>query len=276
MGRKLAIAVTAALTAALLSGCIAAQRSGTPAPADPPRYAESPAVFEAPAQEREASPETAGPNVADAKDGTVHVKVTGGSLRYSNEYINVGVSYPVISGLADETMQTDLNARIFSDLKSAAERIEADSRGCAEAQQYYFEASFGVMRNDGTILSIREEICYWDGGAQETAGSMFINYLNTVPGRTLSLPDLFVGGADYAGRLNGAIEKAISSAPNADDYSFNGVSGESGFYIGSGALVIVFEMCSIAPSTMGEPEFFVPLTELEDMLIPQIARGGGA
>jgi|GEM_PF-2146036 len=280
MGRKLTAAamavLAAAMTAALLSGCLAARRFGTTAPADPPRGEKIPAVFETPAKEREVIPETAEPNAADAQDGSACVKVTGGSLRYSNEYINVDVSYPVISGLADEAMQRDLNARIFSDLKSAAERIEADSRGCGEAQQYYYEARFEVMRNDGAILSIREETCYWDGGAQETAGSMFINCLNTMPGRALSLPDLFLSGADYAGRLNGAIEKAIGSGPDADDYSFSGVSGETGFYIGADALGIVFEMCSIAPSTMGEPEFRVPLSELQDMLIPQIARGGGA
>lgn len=191
-------------------------------------------------------------------------------LKYENAHIKADIRYPVISDMADSVRQQQINDNIYSDMKSDADKAEASSKEQKKTQQYQYKAGYTVCRNDEKVLSIRVDVDEWSGGADDAVYSKFYNYVST-GSEPLKLGGLFTSGADYISRVNDAIKKDIAADPStAGDYFFEGASDDTGFCIMGTNLVIVFNECSIAPATSGEPEFKIPLADLSDILIPEL------
>ncbi len=200
--------------------------------------------------------------------------VTERTLIYSNEYIDVDIRYPEISGMEDAAQQSGINEGVSVYLKDMATELETRSEETAASGEhgvYTIESSYAVKRNDGGILSVRISISSYGGGANTSSDSAFINVINSDPAQQPKLAELFAPGADYMTVLNNRISALIAADPYADMFSFTSVSSSEWYYLTDTALVIVFPRYAITSGVYGEPEFSVPLADLAGMLNPGIA-----
>lgn len=197
-------------------------------------------------------------------------------LKYENEYIEVNILYPEISGMLDTALQEEINSDIRVKLEQRVDSMEERARSEEDAGfSYYIDAGFAVLRNDGTYLSVRESISYYGGGASSDFDSIFINIRNSLPGQRLALEGLFLPGTDYKSVINLKLKDMITADPYGSDYSFSPVTDGQWFYLKESELVIVYPRYDIAPGMDGEPEFAIPLFELGDILIPELCGSGG-
>ena len=198
--------------------------------------------------------------------------VTEGTLVYSNEDVNVDVVYPVISGMTDTAVQGGINDGVLSYLTDKASEVETDAADASGPHgMYTFSANFEVKRNDGVVLSIYISMSFYTGGANVGSEAAFVNVINSNPAQQPTLDELFIDGADYASALNAKIEAIIAASGDADAYSFSGVTAHGGYYLTDTSLMIVFPRYTIAAGVYGEPVFSIPLAELHDILIPELA-----
>ena len=276
--KKLIYIVCLIVIAALLfTGCTSAAVKVTAPPAktevpvaSAPAATDTPSASVTPSSTSSSEPTVnASPEPEDSE--ALNEGIAKNELKYENAYIKADIRYPVISGLADSVRQQQINDYIYSDMKSDAAQAEASSKEQNKTQQYQYNAGYTVCRNDEKVLSVRVDIDEWSGGADDVVYSKFYNYLSAGSGGPLNLAGVFASGADYLSSINDAINKEIAAdTSTAGDYFFQGVSDDTGFCITDTNLVIVFNEDSIAPATSGEPEFKIPLSDLSDILIPDL------
>ncbi len=209
-----------------------------------------------------------------AEPAAAPVDISARTLDYSNDYIDVDITYPEISGIRDEETQRTINERVHNDLKSKAQAIEAqaeqDARESRLRVKYSMDAGFSVARNDGRVLSIQIDISTYQGGANVGTDSMFINVINEEEVIRPTFSELFVDGADYTAVINEKIRAFIASSPESEMFDFQTVSPDQWYYLTDAALVVVFPRYAITPGAYGEPEFVIPFDEISDILIPDV------
>jgi hypothetical protein len=195
-------------------------------------------------------------------------------LDYSNDYIDVDITYPEISGMRDEAVQNAINERVFNELNSQAQAIEAQAEQDAKESKlrvkYSIDAGFSVERNDGRVLSVQIDISTYEGGANVGTDSMFINVINAKEAFEPSFSELFVSGADYISVINDNIKKQIANNSESEMFDFQTVSSDQWYYLTDTALVVVFPRYAITPGVYGEPEFVISFDEISDILIPDV------
>lgn len=194
-------------------------------------------------------------------------------LSYENENIRVRIACPVISGMLDTGLQKKINDGIYGELEQRAASLEQDAAENNEkAFRYYLESRTFAGRSDDQIISVRAYIEFYAGGANTGSDYIFINVLNTRPGKELAFADLFLPDANYIGAVNAKIIELIENDPFGSDYWFSAVAEDQWYYLTDTHLVIVFPRYEIAAGAGGEPEFAIPLRELTDILIPELRQ----
>jgi len=195
-------------------------------------------------------------------------------LDYSNDYIKVDITYPEISGMRDQAAQSAINERVFNELKSKAQAIEAQAEQDAKESKlrvkYSIDAGFSVERNDGRVLSIQIDISTYEGGANVGTDSIFINVINKEEAIQSTFSELFVNGADYMSVINEKINAQIANHSESEMFDFQTVSSDQWYYLTDTALVVVFSRYAITPGVYGEPEFVIPFDEISDILISDV------
>jgi hypothetical protein len=228
-------------------------------------------------------PEDTTPTPTDSEPEAAQTTVSAGSaavpeiaereLGYDNENIRVRIACPVISGMQDAELQKKINYGIYAALEERASSLENDAaENDTKAFKYYLESKFSAGRIDGKIVSVRVYIEFYAGGANTGSDYMFINLMNTQPGKELALADLFLPEADYTGAVNAKINALIENDRNGSDYWFSTVADGQWYYLTDTHLVIVFPRYEIAAGAGGEPEFAIKLEELSDILIPELRQ----
>lgn len=201
--------------------------------------------------------------------------VVSQTLAFTNEYIEVSIVYPEISGMQDTAVQSEINNSVLVKLDTLAKSIEEssmnDTDDYGEHDKFFAGAGFDVMRNDGTVLSVALDIYTFEGGAHSNTDSAFITVFNTNPAQRPALGDLFIDGTDYTTLINDEINRMIASNPEADMFTFWSITADQWYYLTDTQLVIVFPAFEIAPGAYGEPEFAIPLDSLSNTLVPQLS-----
>ena len=199
------------------------------------------------------------------------VEIIDRTIQYSNEYIDVDINYPEISGMLDSDLEAKVNAQIFSEMESNIQYIEKIAIDEALGFSLGVYTDFTVERNDGAFLSIFVDV-YLDDYQSATGSEYgtYINILNSNPGRQLLLGDLFTPGSDYISTLNAETETIIASDENMMEYNFSTVREEQGFYLTDNALVLKFEDYEISSGIEGLTEIVISFSDLSEILIPEL------
>lgn len=196
------------------------------------------------------------------------------TLDDSNDFVNVTITYPVISGMRDRAAQSAINERVYKDLKGRAQAVETQAREDAKQSGlrvvYSMDAGFSVERNDGRVLSVQIDISTYEGGANMVTDSAFINVINEEEAFEPSFSDLFINGADYKAAINEKIRYQIASNSESDMFDFTTVAPDQWYYLTNTALVVVFPRYAITPGVYGEPEFVIRFDIISDILITSV------
>lgn len=206
------------------------------------------------------------------------VALTTERLRISDELVEVELEYPVVSGMADGAFETAFNASVLADMQAQADMLRlkaADASGDVlegeEFRKFTLESKTKVEYQSQALFSVSMSLYAYAGGAHGTSDSRYYTVVNAVPAMHLTLPELFADRAEGLSRVQDAIELAIGAdADNYFDPPGATVGEDTWFYLTDTGLHVVFPAYSIAPGAMGEPEFRIPLAELEDFLIPEL------
>ncbi len=207
-----------------------------------------------------------------------------------DESIMTSISIPVISGLADERIQNQLNKKFKEDImkfqneneQSAKEYLQEAKAAGYEARMYTTDVSFQEMKNEGNILSILVSYCAYTGGAHGTQDDVAYN-IDLKIGKEIQLKDLFKEGYDYEKAINQKIQKsiddlmvklkeeALARGENPKEVynpyqGFDRIAKDQKFYLKDDKLVVYFGQYEIAPYAAGIPTFEISLSELENGL----------
>jgi hypothetical protein len=200
------------------------------------------------------------------------------SIRMDDEYVTVNLTFPVLANLADEVFQIAFNDSVRADMQRLADQLHADAvaaRGDTgpggEFEKFTLESVVELQYSDGTLISISNSLYAFTGGAHGNSDSRFYTIVNSVPARQLTLPELFTNSTEGMSRVQSAVDDAIALAP--DNY-FSPPGADVGdgtwFYVTRTSLHIAFAEYVIAPYAMGSPDFEISLSDLSDILIPEL------
>lgn len=258
---KKLLLLTLVLVLVLCTGCV----NIVPLPSSPVTFipqTAAPAPTEASAKTD--GTQTSAPTQEPPTPQTVPV-VTRVKHGYESQRVWMNAFIPVISGFQDASLQEYVNGFFYDEVEAVA--MDLSDMAQEKGRDYFVEADFTVGRNDGTLLSIREQVVYYEQDSVTNIFSVYFTILNTKPGVKLSLKDLFLPNSNYIAFINGEIEDAIKSNPdNYFEDQFTGIDPDQHYYITDSELVIVFEKNEIAPGSAGEPEFRIPYGELSDII----------
>lgn len=222
------------------------------------------------------------PSVADVKSK---------KIKESNEYIDIDLDIPVVTGLKDVKLQELTNKRFEQDALKFKKEIEVFAKESHEdakkegydLNKYSAIIDFEEKRNQGNLLSIYVIYYQYTGGAHGAHYDVTYN-IDLKTGNLIELKDLFKENVDYKKVINSKIKEQIN-AINEDEKNFllksgqeenfyplyeefNGIKEDQTYYLTDDKLGIYFGLYEIAPYAAGVPTFEIPLEELEGYINP--------
>jgi hypothetical protein len=188
------------------------------------------------------------------KDG---VTVKGVKFK-SNRYVLV--YYPQIEGLADATVQQQINTKLKDIFTAQRTKIK-------ESDRYSVDDSFKatILKN---LLIIQRDGYDYGFGAAHGNPIMDFYYIDTTTGTFYQLKDLFLEGSNYMTVINDIITADIAASEKGmySDGGFTGITEDQYFILTQDTLTIYFYPYAIAPYAAGFPQFKIPLANLYDYI----------
>jgi hypothetical protein len=133
-----------------------------------------------------------------------------------------------------------------------------------------FRAGYEIFRNDSSFVSLTQTTYQYTGGAHGSS-RLSASTVRLETGLEVKLPDLFLDGADFTGRLSEGVlrEGAVRKLPL---WGFTGVRPDAAFYLTDAGLVLFFQQYEIAPYSEGIVRILYPYRELSDILQPGVGK----
>ena len=175
MRKHIATLITISVLALTAAGCSCSQPATvTPSGTDPVET-----TTEAPAPETTKAPETEAPTT-EAPETTAAVKDVTVALEVYREAEGVKITYPVLSGLKDESLQKKWNDLFFADAKSDAEYlVEGDK----------FTSTWTVSSGTARIISLVKTTLLTDADGK-TEASMYAYNIDSSSGQMKRLTQM--------------------------------------------------------------------------------------
>lgn len=183
---------------------------------------------------------------------------------------------------------TGLSPEASSNLQEANAKIDDFISQMEKQFLWYFSRKYNgytsvdtdsvILRNDDTLLVIRFSAVINAGGSVEYDRHIV---LDKSSGQMLTLKDLFLPEANYIFPISREIKAQMAERTNAgqgkyfipgdiwrEEDCFQAIDADQDFYINDdNNLVIVFEAYTVAPGSMGNPEFIIPASCLNGLLV---------
>ncbi len=211
-----------------------------------------------------------------SSEDSIPIQVTAKEVKYKNDWIDVNLQIPVISGLNNTAMQESLNNTLENDALQFKNPLEKD------AEEYYQQAAgneelhfwpyaayteFITVYDKNNLLSITVDYYDYTGGAHGYTERVAYNY-DLVSGEEIKLNDLFMDSYDFKTILDQEVQRQIKQDLEiyfGDDLSsYQGINEDQPYYIEDDGLIVYFGLYEIAPYAAGIREFKVPFTLLEE------------
>lgn len=143
---------------------------------------------------------------------------------------------------------------------------------CEEMGEGYgsLDVSSTVVTDNDTWFTLRIDATEtWASGYEFSR----FYHIDKATDQTVTLKDLFREDADYVTALSGEVRRQMEERMAADESAryfpeeFTAIDPEQNFYFNAeGDLVLVFDEYTIAPGSMGMPEFTIPAAVVQDLL----------
>lgn len=214
------------------------------------------------------------------KENAVSIKTINEASE--NDIIKIILQYPQIDGLADQTVQDDINSNLKKmaedakneGLKNAKERQEAIASGyTGSPNKYETYFDYRLKYNQNGLLSVVFLDYQYTGGAHGlTVQSSHTFNLKT--GEEYKLKDLVQNDADYVALINSTVKNEIDERvkqgllPEYSIAPFETIREDQDFYLSNNAVVVYFQQYEYFPYAAGIQEFPVEFSAFKDMLKP--------
>ncbi|HQA08297.1 MAG TPA: S-layer homology domain-containing protein [Syntrophomonadaceae bacterium] len=198
-------------------------------------------------------------------------------LKEQQENMTVDLELPLIVGMADGTLQDEINSRWEKEAADFRQEVASTLEEYVNGAQTYgypvrnYEAVSRVQKSflsDG-FLSLYIDYYSYTGGAHGFTDRRAYN-IDLTTGRELRLSDLFAPDFNYISIINEEIKKQIQAGDEIffdGELGFQSITENQPFYIEEGNLVIYFGLYEIAPYAAGIQEFRFPLDRFGNNLI---------
>ena len=190
--------------------------------------------------------------------GTIVELVTFRSWTYDDGHASADVTVPELDGSAAAREVSD-QVQAYTDQLIA--RVQADCETLGEGYKSLDVISTVVTDSD-TWFTLRV-----DATETQASGYQFSRFyhIDKTTGQVVTLADLFREDAEYVTALSGEVLRQMEERMAADESvryfpeEFTAIDPQQNFYFnGEGELVLVFDEYTIAPGSMGMPEFTIP------------------
>lgn len=204
-------------------------------------------------------------------------KISFKEMRYSNDYISVNLSIPMISYQENKNVEKRINTILNGDITSFKNQTETSAKEAyKESKKHNFHflpyealETYKVTYNNGKLLSIPVVFYTYTGGAHGNTLQEPYNF-DLETGEKLTLKDIFKEGSNYKDILKDVIKSSIEENPDIyfDDAinTVDKLSDNQHFYITNDNLVIFYDLYELAPYSSGIREFSIPLSSLSSEL----------
>lgn len=142
-----------------------------------------------------------------------------------------------------------------------------------DAGGYDLSIGASVVTNDNNILCVCiGQYFYGYGAAHPNHGSQYFNY-DIRTGEQISLDDILLPG--YKSKLNKIGEKKFVEANGAEGWDFEPGHFElnNDFAITPGGLLFSYDPYEIGAYVMGDPQVFIPFSDISDLVNPNSIVG---
>ena len=200
--------------------------------------------------------------------GAVVRVVTFRNYTYDDGYHSADVSVPELAGGAAAQEVSD-QVRAYTD-RLIARFEETCEKELGKEGYLGLDVSSTVVTDSDTWFTLRV-----DAVETQASGYQFSRFyhIDKTTDRVVTLEDLFREDADYVGVLSDEVRQQMEERMAEDREAsyfpeeFTAIDPEQNFYFnGSGELVLVFDEYTIAPGSMGMPEFPIPADVYETLL----------
>lgn len=210
------------------------------------------------------------------------VKVVPESISEKDEALTSNIKIPVLKGLKDEKMQSEINKAFEKRALELKEQLTSEGKKALEdAKNYGYEAKpysllvdYDISYNEKNVISITSTYHQYTGGAHGNTLTETSN-INLKTGEKILLKDFFKEGVNYKKIITEEIKKQMA----ADNKFYPGaaaaldsISDDQSFYIAEDGIVIYYQPYEIAPYAAGTPEFKIPFSMLKDSLKVDVAH----
>ena len=200
--------------------------------------------------------------------GAVVRVVTFRNYTYDDGWHSADVSVPELAGGAAAQEVSD-QVRAYTD-RLIARFEETCEKELGKEGYLGLDVSSTVVTDSDTWFTLRV-----DAVETQASGYQFSRFyhIDKTTDRVVTLEDLFREDADYVGVLSDEVRQQMEERMAEDREAsyfpeeFTAIDPEQNFYFnGSGELVLVFDEYTIAPGSMGMPEFPIPADVYETLL----------
>lgn len=207
------------------------------------------------------------------------VAVTTRPIKSKNPLIEVDLRIPVISGIANTSVQRLINSNIENDIMEFKSQMEtAAKEGSDEAKAlgkpfipYIASNNYAITYDKNNILSTSILYHEYVGGKNIYIRSSY-NY-DTRKGTSLGLREIFKPGSPYRTLINAEVRKQIQASPGiyppGAAQSFKGIAEDQPYYLEGENLVIYFGFNQLAPSVAELPVIRIPIAKFKSQLRPE-------
>ena len=190
--------------------------------------------------------------------GTIVELVTFRSWTYDDGHASADVTVPELDGSAAAREVSD-QVRAYTD--QLIGQFQTDCEALGEGYKS-LDVTSAVVTDSDTWFTLRV-----DATETQASGYQFSRFyhIDKTTGQVVTLADLFREDADYVTALSGEVLRQMEERMAADESviyfpeEFTAIDPQQNFYFnGEGELVLVFDEYTIAPGSMGMPEFTIP------------------
>ena len=200
--------------------------------------------------------------------GAVVRVVTFRNYTYDDGWHSADVSVPELAG-SDAAREVSDQVRAYTD-RLIARFEETCEKELGKEGYLGLDVSSTVVTDSDTWFTLRV-----DAVETQASGYEFSRFyhINKATDQVVTLKDLFREDADYVTVLSDEVRRQMEERMAEDREAsyfpeeFTAIDPEQNFYFnGSGELVLVFDEYTIAPGSMGMPEFPIPADVYETLL----------
>lgn len=181
--------------------------------------------------------------------------------------LNAEISYPVVTGLQNSTVQQKINRDILLMVYRliAMQAAQLSSQGY-ENPDISITTWYEVKTNERGVLSLT--LGNYTIANPAAHGLTFIKALNfdTETGKDYLLSEQFKPGSDYIKRLSDIIKLQIKKRDIMLLNGFDSIKPEQDYYISDKVIVVYFQLYEITAYAFGFPMFPISVYEIQDII----------